>query len=284
MAALGLATLIALCAASATWAADETWGTGGNGYTTDSGVGWYYSATKQAFFKTPTSFAQAASGPKLQWSYVPTCDGNAPGGSGDACLAALCTAPGGEPGVNFWLFSRSIAPPGGDWELTGSQCIPGEQRVDLADVEAEIRRIIEDKFRQIAEPQLRLAPESGGLVNLPVLAWTDDPGDVTLNIEQPLPGRIRATPTYTWAWSNGAASSGPGRPYTPALSPSATPDHYVHSVFATRGEGTVVLTVTWTGDVTVPGLPAVDIAPLVYSSTASFPVREARAQLVDAYG
>jgi len=267
------------------WAADETWGTGGSAYTTDSGVGWYYSATKQAFFKTPTSFAQATTtGPELQWSYVPTCDGNTPGGSGDACLAALCTAPGGEPGVNFWVFSRPTSPPGEDWELAGSQCIPGEQRVDLADVEAEVRGIIEDKYREIAEPQLRLAPEGGGLVNLPVLAWTNDPGDVTLQIEQPLPGRIRATPAYTWRWSNGTASAGPGQPYTPALSPSATPDHYVHSVFASRGEGSVTLTVAWTGDVTVPGLPAVDIAPLVYTSTASFPVREARAQLVDAAG
>jgi hypothetical protein len=35
--------------------------------------------------------------------------------------------------------------------------------------------------------------------------------------------------------------------------------------------------------VTVPGLSPVEIAPLVYTSPASFEVREARAQLVDSW-
>jgi hypothetical protein len=55
-------------------------------------------------------------------------------------------------------------------------------------------------------------------------------------------------------------------------------------VFGGRGDASVILTVTWTGDVTVPGLPPVAISPLVYTSPAGFVVREARAQLVDAYG
>jgi hypothetical protein len=266
------------------WAADRDWGTGGDSYTTDSGFGWYYSAAQRSFFKTPTSFEPGAGGPELQWTYVPTCDGNTPGGNSDACQGALCTAPGGEPGVTFWVFSRPIDPPGADWDTVGTQCIPGEQRVDLADVEAQIRGIIEDKFREIAEPRLQVAPEAGGLVNLPVLAWTDDPGELTLDFEQPLPGSIRATPSYDWSWSNGTQSTGSGRPYTPALSPSATPDHYVHSVFTERGDGSVSLTVTWQGAVTVPGIAPIDIAPLVYTSAATFSVREARAQLVDAYG
>lgn len=265
-------------------AADATWGTGGNAYTTDTGVGWYYSAKQKAFFKTPTSFRPAGNGPDLVWSYVPTCDGNAPGGNGDACLAALCTASGGEPGVSFWVFSRAADDPASRWTLSGTQCIPGEQRVDLADVNARVRAIIEEKFREIAEPQVQLAPESGALVNLPVLAWTDGPREVVLDIERPLPGRIRATPTYTWLWSDGTSSNGPGQPYSPELSPTGTPDHYVHAVFRERGDASVTLTVTWSGDVSVPGLPAVDIEPLTYTAPADFSVREARAQLVDAYG
>lgn len=252
--------------------------------TTDSGVGWHYSAAEQAFVRTPTSIAARPTGPKRQWTYVPACDGNTPGGNADACQGALCTAPGGEPGVTFRVFSRPIVPADSAWDLAGSQCIPGEQRVDLADLEAEVRRIVEDRFREITQPTLHLAPQAGGLVNLPVLAWTDDPGPVTLDFQQPLPGTIVATPTYAWTWSNGSQSSGPGRPYTPELSPSRTPDHYVHGVYGTRGEGWVELTVTWQGDVTVPGLPSIDIAPLVYTATTSFAVREARAQLVDAYG
>ena len=46
------------------------------------------------------------------------------------------------------------------------------------------------------------------------------------------------------------------------------------------GDASVELTVTWRGAVTVPGLPPVDISPLVYSAPAAFDVREARTQLV----
>ena len=256
----------------------------GNACTSDSGIGWYYSAAQRAFFRTPASFQAGSDAPDLEWSYVPTCDGNTPGGDGDACTAALCTAPGNEPGVTFWVFSRPLDPPGSDWTMTGTQCIPGEQRVDLADVEAQIRRIIEDKFREIARPTIEVAPATGALVNVPVLAWTTDPGDVTLQIEQPLPGEVRASPSYEWQWSNGVTSAGPGRAYTSDLSPTRTPDHYVHSVFDQRGDASVTLTVTWTGDVTVPGLPPIDIEPLVYTAPAGFTVLEARAQLVDGTG
>ena len=262
-------------------AADSRWGTGGNAITRDNGIGWYYSATQRAFFRTPASFHPGSDAPDLEWSYVPTCDGNTPGGNGDVCGAALCTAAGDEPGVTFWVFSRPVDPPDSPWTNTGTQCIPGEQRVDLADVEAQIRRIIEDRFREIAEPSVEVAPPNAGLVNVPVLAWTSDPGDVTLQIEQPLPGEVRASPSYQWQWSNGVTSTGPGRAYTSGLSPTRTPDHYVHAVFDQRGDASVTLTVTWTGDVTVPGLPPIDIEPLIYTAPAGFTILEARAHLVD---
>lgn len=260
------------------------WSGHGDAYTTDSGVGWYYSEARKAFFTTPASFEPVAGGPALEWSHVPTCAGNTPGGSDNRCLGALCTAPDGEPGVSVWVFSRPTDPPGADWNPAGTQCVAGEQRIDLADVEAQVRRVVEDRFRSIAQPVLHLAPDTTGLVNLPMLAWTDDPGPVTLDFTQPLPGTITATPSYDWSWSNGTHSTGPGRPYTPSQSPSAAPESYVHAVFAERGEGAVTLTVTWQAAVTVPGLPTpIDIAPLVYTSQATFSIREARAQLVDPY-
>jgi hypothetical protein len=182
--------------------------------------------------------------------------------------------------MTFWTFSRPVTPAGSDWSLSGQQCMPGEERVDLADVEAEIRRIVEDRFREIARPTVTLAPPTAGLVNLPVLAWTEDPGEVTLDFEQPLPGTVTASPTYEWSWSNGSTSYGPGMPYTDSVSPTRTPDRYVHAVFNRNGSASVELTVTWAGSVTVPGLPPVEITPLVYSAPAAFDVREARAQLV----
>ena len=275
---------IAAAVAIVLWLAPLTWANGWNGhggsYTTSSGIGWHYSAEEQAFFRTPSSFAVDAGGPELQWSFVPACDGNTPGGSFDACSAALCTTADGEPGMTFWTFSRPVIPTDSDWTMSGQQCMPGEERVDLAEVEAEIRRIVEDRFREIARPTVTLAPPAGGLVNRPVLAWTQDAGEVTLSFEQPLPGSVTASPSYEWAWSNGAVSYGPGIPYTDDVSPTRAPDRYVHAVFATDGNASVELTVTWTGAVTVPGLPPVDISPLVYSAPATFDVREARAQLV----
>ena len=261
-------------------AADSTWGTGGGSYTTSSGIGWQYSAEEQAFYRTPTSVAVDAGGPDLQWSFVPACEGNTPGGAFAACSAAVCTTADGEAGVVFWTFSRPVTPADSDWSLSGTQCMLGEERVDLADVEAEIRRIIEDRFREIARPTVTLAPPNGGLVNLPVLAWTQDAGEVTLSFEQPLPGTVTASPSYEWAWSNGSVSYGPGIPYSDGVSPTRAPDRYVHTVFDEDGDASVELTVTWSGAVTVPGLPPVDIAPLVYSAPAAFDVREARSQLV----
>ena len=284
--ALTTATLLSLLtiAPSLAMALGSTWGTGGRPITTDSGVGWHYSAEQQAFFQTPQSYQPASDEPEVDWSYVPTCDSNVPGGDANLCRAAMCTTGQGDPGVFFWVLSRPRLPLDSPWDVSGTQCIAGERRVDLAEVEAEVRRIIEDKFREIARPSVSVAPADRALVNLPVLAWTDDPGDVTLAIEQPLPGEIRASPSYLWSWSNGVSSHGPGRPYSSSISPTAVPDSYLHSVFRARGDETVTLTVTWTGDVTVPGLAPIEIAPLVYETTAPFAVREARAELVDPYG
>ena len=275
-----LSALVLIALAQPASAIDGTWGTGGGSYTTSTGIGWHYSAEEQAFFRTPTTFAVDAGGPELEWSLVPTCDGNAPEGSAHLCQAALCTTPDGDPGVEFWVFTRALGEPDSAWSSTGTQCVPGEERVDLADIEAEVRRIVEDRFREVARPTVTIAPATGGLVNLPVLAWTDDAGDVTLDFDQPLPGSVQASPTYEWVWSNGSRSTGPGMPYTDELSPTRTPDHYVHAVYNERGEASVQLTVTWTGTVTVPGLAAVAISPLVYDTPASFDVREARAQLI----
>jgi hypothetical protein len=246
-------------------------------------VGWYYSAEDQAFFSTPAAFA-VSSEPMLEYTFVPTCQANAPGSAGGICAAALCTTSAGEPGVTFWQFSRPVDPPGSGWTLQDTICVPGERRVDLADIEAQVRQIIEDKFREIAEPQIQFAPQTAALVNLPVLAWTQDVGDVRLDIEQPLPAAIDASPQYRWQWSNGTASEGPGRPYSPDVSPTEDGSFYVSSSYKRRGEASVTLTVTWRAQVTVPGVEPVDLDPLVYTSSASLPVREARSVLVDASG
>jgi hypothetical protein len=255
----------------------------GRACTASNGVGWYYSAEDRAFFSTPAAFAVSAE-PTLEYTFVPTCQANTPAGAGGICTTALCSTSAGEPGVSFWQFSRPIAPPGSTWSLQDTICVPGEQRVDLADIEAQVRQVIEDKFREIAEPSIQLAPQTVGLVNLPLLAWTQDRGDVRLEIEQPIPGVITGSPRYVWTWSNGSTAQGPGQPYDPGVSPLEDASSYVSSVYERRGEASVTLQVTWRAQVTVPGVAPVDLEPLVYTSTASLPVLEARSVLVDAAG
>jgi hypothetical protein len=279
--ALALALTLALLSPGMAGAADGcTDFLSGCVTTVRNGVGWYYSAQERAFFSTPAAFAGPTE-PTFEYRYVPTCPANSPGSIGGVCAGALCTTSDGEPGVAFWQFSRPLGG-GSGWSMQGTMCVPGERRVDLADVEAAARSIIESRFREIAEPTIEMAPQGSGLVNLPLLAWTDDPGEFRLDITQPLPGVISGTPQYEWVWSNGTTSQGAGRPYSPAVSPSEDPGYYVSSTYRQRGDAAVTLTVTWRGQVTVPGVQPVDIAPLVYTSSASLPVLEAKSVLVDA--
>jgi hypothetical protein len=154
--------------------------------------------------------------------------------------------------------------------------------IPLADVEAEIRRIIEERFKHVAEPEITLAPEVNALVNLPVIASTPNQGELGFDITNPLPGRVEASPVYSWVWSNGTTNSGAGVAYD-GTSPTRNPRYYpVQSTYADGGAGSVDLQVTWSIALTVPGIPPItDIEPLVYEATESFPVRSARTVLVE---
>jgi hypothetical protein len=201
------------------------------------------------------------------------------------CIPIECEV-GGEPGVIAQVYRRlsDTDPwepwPGRQWECRtfGS----GGQPIPLADVEAEIVALIEEHFAQIARPEITVAPSANAVVNLPVLASTPDAGNVGFDIDNPLPGHVEASPAYTWAWSNGAASEGPGQPYD-GTNPAESPAHYpVRSIFTASGTGQVQLTATWTISLSVEGIPPItDIEPLVYTADASFAVRSAETVLVD---
>lgn len=271
------------CTQTAAFASGSDWGTGdGASFTTGNGVGWFYSARDRAFYRVPTEFESPRDAPKLEWAHTPTCDGNLPEGADSAlCSAAFCFTSEGTPGIDFWVYSRRVDQQDATWELVGNTCIAGEERVEVADVERELERIVEREFQRVAKPTISLAPATVALVNLPVIAWTEDLDPIEVDIDQPLPGRIDASPTYRWAWSSGSDASGAGRPYDPSVSPLETPDYYVHGLRTTPGPLSVTLTVTWDGAVTVPGLPPVPIDPLVYEATSSIDVSEARSELVD---
>jgi hypothetical protein len=178
---------------------------------------------------------------------------------------------------------------GEDWEVwpgRTNECWLGggqDQRpVPIREVEIEISRIIEDHYKRISRPGITVEPATNALVNMPVIASTDDQGTVWFDITYPISGRIQATPAYEWEWSNGATNSGPGRAYD-GTDPAANPGHYpVQATFGSTGGGDVSLTATWSVTLTLDGIPPItDIEPLVYEDSADFRVRGAQSFLVD---
>ena len=248
------------------------------------GFGYYYDRATQTFYpEGALDGSETVDGIRIQLKYVVNCVGNTtdnPTAIGE-CSTSICAMPDGTPGVSYQVYFRT----GGatEWTLRpGTICRDVGDPIPLAEVEAEIMRVIEERFQHVAEPTITLAPAVDAIVNLPVLASTEDPGPLGFDITNPLPGRVEATSSYTWTWSNGVTNSGAGVGYD-GTSPTRNPGHYpVQSTFTGGGSGSVGLQVVWTITLMVDGLaPITDIEPLEYEASAGFGVRSARTVLVD---
>ena len=249
------------------------------------GFGYLYDRATQTFLADDPSAdgTETVGGVQIQVRYVVNCVGNSTDEPRrvSECSTAICSLSDGSAGVSYLVYQR---PDGGaDWTpRAGPVCRGVVDPIPLADVEAEIVRIFEAHFKNVMEPEITVAPAVNAVVNLPVLASTPDPGPLGFDITNPLPGRVEATPVYEWTWSNGQRSTGAGVGYD-GTSPSGNPEHYpVQTTFEDGGSGSVALTVVWSITLTVAGIPPItDIPPLEYSGSADFPVRSARAVLVD---
>lgn len=248
------------------------------------GFGYYYDRATQTFYpEEALDGSETVDGARIQLRYVVNCVGNTtddPTAIGE-CSTSTCDMPDGTPGVSYLVYFRTSGAT--DWTLRpGSICRDVGDPIPLAEVEAEILRVIEERFQHVAEPTITLAPAVSAIVNLPVLASTEDPGPLGFDIINPLPGRVEATSNYTWTWSNGVTNTGAGVAYD-GTSPTRNPGYYpVQSTFAGSGSGSVDLQVVWIITLTVDGLaPITDIEPLVYEASAAFGIRSARTILVD---
>jgi hypothetical protein len=217
--------------------------------------------------------------------YVVLCGSNDPDQPYDVlCVEATCQA-GDALGYLTQVYRRqSAAEPWEPWPGRERTCrhFSAGDPIPLEDVEAEIISILEEHYEAITEPRIDVAPAVNAVVNLPVLAATDDVGAVGFAIENPLPGRVDAEPAYAWRWSNGAHGDGPGRGYD-GTDPIRQPEHYpVSTVYSRAGEHEVGLQTTWVVTLTVEGIPPiVDIEPLVYEAAETFTVHSAGTVLVD---
>jgi hypothetical protein len=216
-----------------------------------------------------------------QTHYIAACGSGSAGQVG--CVPQPCQI-NGRTGTLHMVYRRlSDADVWQYWAERGLVCVTvAGTPISLADIRSEIIRIIEERFKHVAEPQITLAPAVNALVNLPVIASTPNQGPLGFDITNPLPGRVEATSAYSWAWSNGISNSGAGVGYD-GTSPRNNPGHYpVQSTFRDDGAESVDLQVTWSITLTVPGIPPItDIEPLVYDATAAFAVRSARTVLVE---
>jgi hypothetical protein len=210
-------------------------------------------------------------------TFAPYCEGNVAGTIfiGDSlCIRAevTCALHGSDAVLALWM--RLVPIFGGPARMEGPVCFSGSSKTELGPlIQAQAEQAIGP-----APPPIRLQP-TDAIVNLPAIASTDPRGTITTEINEPVRGTLRATPSYVWDFGDGGGGHGPGIPYD-GTSPVRDPGHYVAHTYRALGTPTVTVTVTWSVTFTIPGYLPIPLQPVVRESTASTTIREASSQLV----
>ncbi len=225
---------------------------------------------------------------QYEYRFTPACGGNGPtedGIGGDAdCLGATMN-PACPPGdFAMFAFRRVIGPAqavaadpaGGDWTEQPIRCLGAEETWDLPDLTAIAREYLEDR---VSQPDARVEPEVGALVNLPVIVHTTPAAEVGFDVTQPFPGRLSAAPSYLWNFGEGEVLEGPGTPYD-GTSPTRNPGYYLAHTYTAPGAHEVELEMTWTATFTVAGF-TIPLEDIVFTDSAAVQVRSAHSELVD---
>ncbi|RJK96456.1 hypothetical protein [Vallicoccus soli] len=223
-----------------------------------------------------TVFAPACSSMTL-----PDEDGNI---ESDLCVGAGInpTCPADE--FAMFAYRRLVGPPPAvidnpdlaGWQGLGIVCFGPSETWDLADLTGIAREYLEDR---VTQPDARVEPAAGALVNLPVIVHTDEAAEVGFDVTQPFPGRLSAVPSYAWSFSDGTVLEGAGRPYD-GTSPTQHPEHYLAHTYGSAGAQEVVLEMTWTATFEVAGF-TIPLEDIVFTDAAAVQVRSARSVLVD---
>jgi len=210
-------------------------------------------------------------------------------GVGDAgpvdCVRARCPAPtAGVVGRWVLVYSRQTAPVAQlRWTQVGRRCVVTTPDIPLAAVTAAVGEHLR-KVVGITGPVVQ--PGQVTLVAFPTIVSTLDPGATGFAIAVPLPGAVAVTPAFGWTFTDpdgttttgAGAGAGAGRLYDGTL--PSTPGYYLTHLFTHPGIGSVRVTETWTGTVTVPGVGPVALDPLVLTRTAQLTVKENRPVLI----
>jgi hypothetical protein len=166
------------------------------------------------------------------------------------------------------------------WLIVGDICSGGlgdpvsEQQV--VDGVSEYERV------HVPIPKPNVQPGTYTLVNLPVLVSVTDPGEQVMSVQQPVPGQLVATPTFSWTFDDGTILKGVGRPYTDGVDPRYDKAGYYlsHTYRESRAHASVTLVVTWHATFAAAG-QTFDLPDLrMPGITTTFEVDEAHAVLV----
>ena len=195
-----------------------------------------------------------ATGPLVEYDYIPVCDGACIGVT-QQHLSDSVGCQGDETAV--WVNFRTVNPPG-SWTLQGPpECLTAAQR--LAFDPGQLQATVDNYFQRIPlpAPTLRLAPADNAVVNLPEIVSTDAPAQTTFTVDvAPFPTvTINATVSWEWDFGDGTSltTSNPGRPYD-SSEPDAT-DYLTHTYRSASDGRPLSVTSVWTATYTVQGIP-----------------------------
>jgi hypothetical protein len=266
------------------------------GTVSSTGHGYRYVYSGGNFYQVPVNGkapkeekSTAQERPK-EYFYQPACSGNSPasaigqGIGGDImCTGAAATCPAGQlHAFVYWRYVGDATVP----KFDGDACVSPQSVISAADVVANARQSLVDYLREknLDSPSVSVQPRDAGVINIPAIAYTHDPGVQTLQIAQPFPSTLTATPHFVWSFGDGAAEGSypdsPGSPYD-GVDPAVHPAHYVAHAYATPGGKTVTCTVHWTATLQVDALGvAIPVDPVDLTATAPLQVHEAVSHLV----
>lgn len=245
---------------------------------TDDGYVYVYDPTTNVLVPVPTGSFPKQPGVTYQYAATPACPTAQPGDAVDCTAAAQFCQQNGSSGIHEDIWRREATPTTGPWIIVTQTCTgAGPAPIPVQQV---VQDVGEYEWTHVPIPVPSIQPSSVALVNLPVIVSVPQPQPVTMQVQQPVPGALVATPTFTWSFDDGATVTGAGIPYD-GTDPRLDPTHYVsHTYGAADAHASVTLTVTWNATFTAAG-QVFPIAPLVMPPiSTAFTVQEAHAVLV----
>jgi hypothetical protein len=213
-----------------------------------------------------------------QYSVSPECPQAGPFDSVNCTGAAEFCSANGESGLHELIWRRELTPVFRDWSVVGHVCTGSlPTPITVAQLAEDVGEYERD---HMPIPTANVQPTGVAIVNLPVLVSATPLGPQTMQVQQPVPGELVATPTYTWTFDDGGTATGPGTAYD-GTDPRTDPAHYALHIYRAANEhASVTLTVTWNATFSVAGqtfpIPQLVMPPI----TTTFSVREAHSVLV----